>query len=189
MMPIVEFRDDTRLNIRLTHCVCGDVGRGRLAEGHCCLVPADHVPSCRQVDEDVWTELRNFKKCLLQMFMAQARHNVSCTPVAELAQSLPTCHPRDDDGDRIIPCSCVPQMSWRCAAAWYARRPGTIPAALTRPDAGPGQGRDLHGDGDAPRRWAHACAGGLRPCLRQGVRQGTHLLQEGQHPVTGSATM
>jgi hypothetical protein len=47
--------------------------RGGLAEGHCCLVPAEHVPSCRQVDEDVWTELRNFKKCLLQMFMAQAR--------------------------------------------------------------------------------------------------------------------
>lgn len=51
-------------------------GRGRLAEGHCVIVPADHVSSSRQVDEAVWTELRNFKKCLLQMFMAQVRFSL-----------------------------------------------------------------------------------------------------------------
>ncbi len=39
--------------------------------GHCLIVPAEHVASTRQVDEHVWTEIRNFKKCLLQMFMAQ----------------------------------------------------------------------------------------------------------------------
>ena len=39
-------------------------------------MPADHMPSCRQVDEDVWTELRNFKKCLIQMFMAEASDGV-----------------------------------------------------------------------------------------------------------------
>ena len=103
--------------------------RGRLVPGHCVIVPADHVASTRQVDEQVsvrlkihhtgkllevgaageqqlsehsvhgasfaqladqpgcritasclparplpqvWTELRNFKKCLIQMFMKQA---------------------------------------------------------------------------------------------------------------------
>lgn len=34
------------------------------------------MASTRQVDEHVWTEIRNFKKCLLQMFMAQ----VLCIP-------------------------------------------------------------------------------------------------------------
>ena len=48
-------------------CFC----RGRLVPGHCLIVPAEHVASARQVDEHVWTEMRNFKKCLLQMFMAQ----------------------------------------------------------------------------------------------------------------------
>ena len=39
---------------------------------HALLVPAaEHVASSRQVDEAVWTELRNFKKCLIQMFMQQ----------------------------------------------------------------------------------------------------------------------
>ena len=45
--------------------------RGRLVPGHCLIVPAEHVASTRQVDEHIWTEIRNFKKCLLQMFMAQ----------------------------------------------------------------------------------------------------------------------
>lgn len=47
--------------------------RGRLVPGHCLIVPAEHIASTRQVDEHVWTEIRNFKKCLLQMFMAQVR--------------------------------------------------------------------------------------------------------------------
>ncbi|GAB4814505.1 hypothetical protein N2152v2_001551 [Parachlorella kessleri] len=45
--------------------------RGRLVPGHCCIIPTEHVASSRQVDEAVWTELRNFKKCLIQMFMQQ----------------------------------------------------------------------------------------------------------------------
>ena len=33
--------------------------------------PTEHVPSSRQADEAVWTEMRNFKKCLIQMFMKE----------------------------------------------------------------------------------------------------------------------
>ncbi len=47
--------------------------RGCLVPGHCLIVPMDHVSSCRQADEQVWTEMRNFKKCLVQMYAAQAR--------------------------------------------------------------------------------------------------------------------
>ena len=65
-------------------------------------MPAEHVPSCRQVDEDVWTELRNFKKCLLQMFMAKARPEPAAHPSTLLfyqgtvrsygsSDSLPLC--------------------------------------------------------------------------------------------------
>lgn len=48
--------------------------RGSLAVGHVCIVPAEHVASARRTDEAVWTELRNFKKSLLQMFMQQVRN-------------------------------------------------------------------------------------------------------------------
>lgn len=51
--------------------------RGSLADGHVCIVPADHVASARRTDEAVWNELRNFKKSLLQMFMQQVRLRVS----------------------------------------------------------------------------------------------------------------
>ncbi|PSC69918.1 CWF19 2 [Micractinium conductrix] len=47
--------------------------RGRLVPGHCVIVPAEHVASTRQVDEQIWTEIRNFKKCLIQMFMKQGQ--------------------------------------------------------------------------------------------------------------------
>ena len=41
-------------------------------EGHCCIVPAEHAASSRSVDDDTWTEMRNFKKSLIMMFRAQA---------------------------------------------------------------------------------------------------------------------
>eukprot|EP00210_Caulerpa_lentillifera_P008695 g8294.t1 len=41
--------------------------RGALDPFHCHIIPIEHLPSTRQVDEDVWTEIRNFKKCLIMM--------------------------------------------------------------------------------------------------------------------------
>eukprot|EP00878_Enallax_costatus_P025200 GHUV01026934.1.p1 GENE.GHUV01026934.1~~GHUV01026934.1.p1 ORF type:complete len:185 (+),score=60.94 GHUV01026934.1:1165-1719(+) len=32
-------------------------------------MPAEHVASTRQVDDNTWTEIRNFQKCLIRMFM------------------------------------------------------------------------------------------------------------------------
>ena len=46
---------------------------GRLVPGHCVIAPKVHARSTRQVDEDVWEEIRNFKKCLVQMFVAQGK--------------------------------------------------------------------------------------------------------------------
>jgi hypothetical protein len=45
--------------------------RGRLVPGHCQIIPAEHIASTRSTDESTWTEIRNFKKCLLQMFTSQ----------------------------------------------------------------------------------------------------------------------
>ena len=42
-------------------------------EGHCCIVPSEHIASCRTADSDTWTEMRNFKKSLVMMFRSQAR--------------------------------------------------------------------------------------------------------------------
>jgi len=47
--------------------------RGCLVPGHCLIIPMEHVASCRMADEAVWTEMRNFKKCLVQMYAEQAR--------------------------------------------------------------------------------------------------------------------
>lgn len=42
--------------------------KGRLIPGHCCVMPTEHIPSARVADENTWEEMRNFKKCVLQMF-------------------------------------------------------------------------------------------------------------------------
>jgi hypothetical protein len=47
--------------------------RGRLVEGHCCIVTQEHSPSMRAVDDDTWAEVRNFQSCLLRMFGAQGK--------------------------------------------------------------------------------------------------------------------
>ena len=47
------------------------ISRGRLAPLHCCIVPVEHISSSRKTDEHVWTEMRNFKKCVLQMYMSE----------------------------------------------------------------------------------------------------------------------
>jgi hypothetical protein len=42
--------------------------RGRLCDGHCLIVPTQMAPSTTNCDEDTLEEMRNFKKCLMQMF-------------------------------------------------------------------------------------------------------------------------
>lgn len=50
---------------------------GRLVPGHCQIAAIEHAPSSRAVDDHVWTEMRNFKKCLLQVWPA-ARPRWAC---------------------------------------------------------------------------------------------------------------
>ncbi|KAL3152781.1 hypothetical protein ABBQ38_012367 [Trebouxia sp. C0009 RCD-2024] len=64
--------------------------RGRLVEGHSIIVPTEHVASTRQVDDHIWTELRNFKKCLLQMHMAQGMDVIFMETAMRLSDAR--CH-------------------------------------------------------------------------------------------------
>ncbi|CAH1268410.1 CWF19L2 [Branchiostoma lanceolatum] len=41
-----------------------------LTEGHCLLVPMQHVNSGTTMDEEVWAEVQAFRRCLVQMFQA-----------------------------------------------------------------------------------------------------------------------
>lgn len=47
---------------------------GRLVEGHCQIVLGEHVPSMRMTEDAAWTEVRNFKKSLVKMFLEQVRN-------------------------------------------------------------------------------------------------------------------
>ncbi|KAJ1661063.1 Pre-mRNA-splicing factor cwf19 [Dispira simplex] len=44
-----------------------------LVPGHCVIVPLQHTVSTLNCEDDVWTEIRNFMKCLLYAFDAQQR--------------------------------------------------------------------------------------------------------------------
>jgi len=50
--------------------------RGRLVAGHCCIIPIEHLASSRIADENTWDEMRNFKKCLLQMYASQGMDSI-----------------------------------------------------------------------------------------------------------------
>ncbi|KAH9604035.1 hypothetical protein KSS87_015021 [Heliosperma pusillum] len=44
-----------------------------VAPGHCCIVTLQHELATRMVDDNVWEEIRNFKKCLIMMFAKQGK--------------------------------------------------------------------------------------------------------------------
>ncbi|XP_021604402.1 CWF19-like protein 2 isoform X2 [Manihot esculenta] len=59
--------------------------------GHCCILPMQHEPSTRTVDNNVWEEIRNFKKCLIMMFSQQEKDVVFLETVMGLAQQRRHC--------------------------------------------------------------------------------------------------
>jgi len=63
---------------------------GQLDSLHCMIIPISHVHSLRQADETVWDEVRNFKKCLLQMAAAIGRTIVFLEAPSKLDESRHT---------------------------------------------------------------------------------------------------
>nr|CAB3493292.1 unnamed protein product [Digitaria exilis] len=59
--------------------------------GHCIILPLQHESSTRTVDQNVWGEIRNFKKCLLKMFAHQEKDVVFMETVISLARQRRHC--------------------------------------------------------------------------------------------------
>ena len=70
--------------------------RGRLVPGHCVVVPTDHIASARLADETTWEEMRNFKKCVLQMMQGKGMECIFFETVLDVTSTIPKRHARID---------------------------------------------------------------------------------------------
>ncbi|KAG6556722.1 hypothetical protein Mapa_001665 [Marchantia paleacea] len=66
--------------------------RTSLVPFHCYIVPMQHEGATRNVDESVWQELRNFKKCLAQMFAKQGKEVLFLETAMALARQRRHCY-------------------------------------------------------------------------------------------------
>ncbi|KAJ9116583.1 hypothetical protein QFC20_000515 [Naganishia adeliensis] len=57
-----------------------------LVEGHCLIVPLQHHLSMLEMDDDDWDEVRNFMKCLMQMFAKENKGVLFFETVINLKQ-------------------------------------------------------------------------------------------------------
>lgn len=64
--------------------------REPLVDGHCWIVPLQHHVSSLDVDENGWTEIRNFMKCLIRMGAARNQTMVFFETVLSLRQQKHT---------------------------------------------------------------------------------------------------
>lgn len=71
-----------------------------LVPGHCCILPMQHEAASRSVDDNVWDEIRNFKKCLIMMFAQEGKDAVFLETVIGLSQQRRHC---------MIECIPIPQ--------------------------------------------------------------------------------
>ncbi|KAK3190252.1 hypothetical protein Dsin_029813 [Dipteronia sinensis] len=80
--------------------------------GHCCILPMQHESATRTVDNSVWDEIRNFKKCLIMMFAKQEKELVFLETVMGLAQQRRHC---------LIECIPLPQEIAKQAPLYFKK--------------------------------------------------------------------
>lgn len=68
--------------------------------GHCCILPMQHESATRAVDNNVWDEIRNFKKCLIMMFAKQEKEVLFLETVMGLSKQRRHC---------LVDCIPIPQ--------------------------------------------------------------------------------
>ncbi|MCD7462203.1 hypothetical protein HAX54_047999 [Datura stramonium] len=62
-----------------------------IAPGHCCILTTQHESATRSLDDNVWEEFRNFKKCLIMMFGKQEKDLIFLETVMSLARQKRHC--------------------------------------------------------------------------------------------------
>ncbi|CAM6058638.1 unnamed protein product [Sphagnum tenellum] len=65
--------------------------RRPIVPSHCFIVPMQHEGATRNVDEAVWEELRNFKKCLVRMFSEQEKEIIFLETAMHLSRMRHHC--------------------------------------------------------------------------------------------------
>ncbi|XP_059632401.1 uncharacterized protein LOC132275045 [Cornus florida] len=83
-----------------------------VVHGHCCILPMQHESATRTVDNNVWDEIRNFKKCLIMMFAKQEKDLVFIETVMGLAQQRRHC---------LVECVPVPQEIAKQAPLYFKK--------------------------------------------------------------------
>ncbi|KAJ3185096.1 hypothetical protein HDU87_002662 [Geranomyces variabilis] len=80
-----------------------------MVPGHCLIVPLDHVLTTLECDDATWDEIRNFQKCLLQMFAAINQGVIFLEQVINFKWQKHT----------VIECIPLPIEHWEDASAYY----------------------------------------------------------------------
>ncbi|KAK9099361.1 hypothetical protein Syun_026406 [Stephania yunnanensis] len=86
--------------------------RQPVVQGHCYIVPLQHESATRNVDDNVWEEIRNFKKCLIMMFRKQEKEVVFLETVIGLANQRRHC---------LVECIPLPEEIARQAPLYFKK--------------------------------------------------------------------
>ncbi|KAK8968484.1 hypothetical protein KSP40_PGU021928 [Platanthera guangdongensis] len=81
-------------------------------QGHCCILPLQHELSTRTIDQSVWEEIRNYKKCLLKMFSRQEKDVIFLETTIELSRQRRHC---------LIECIPVPSSIAKQAPLYFKK--------------------------------------------------------------------
>ncbi|TPX36672.1 hypothetical protein SmJEL517_g01192 [Synchytrium microbalum] len=78
----------------------------QMTPGHCLIVPTQHTLTSLECEDDVWDEIRNFMKCLIQMFAKENKSAIFMEQVVNLKWQRHTvieCIPIDADSFEDAP--------------------------------------------------------------------------------------
>nr|GMD12570.1 CWF19-like protein 2 [Ipomoea batatas] len=83
-----------------------------IVPGHCCILTMQHESATRSVDDNVWEEIRNFKKCLIMMFAKQEKDVVFLETVVGLSKQRRHC---------LVECIPLPQDAAKQAPLYFKK--------------------------------------------------------------------
>jgi len=66
--------------------------KASLVEGHCLIVPMGHIEAGTAMDEDVWSEVQDFRRALVKMFAANGSGLYIHGDCYGLPKTPPLCH-------------------------------------------------------------------------------------------------